>query len=275
VDTLNILSFSVNLNDKSDSNSLHLDTNSSIILATTTSTYDSGLLDYLLPFFEGKTGIEVRVIPVGTGQALELGRRGDADVILAHSPKDEERFIAEGFGIERRCVMYNDFVVLGPEEDIAGIRNLSIIDSFIKIADRESVFISRGDNSGTHRKEIRIWAAAGVQDRGRGYIETGTGMGQTLFTASEKGGYTLSDRATYLSLRDRLELSILVSGEKLLLNPYHIIAINPEKNSGVNYEDAEVLVQWITSDEAKALIGKFTRDSHQLFTPLNNRCLED
>lgn len=246
-----------------------------IILATTTSTYDSGLLDYLLPIFEEKHRIEVKVIPVGTGQAIELGRRGDADVILVHSPEDEERFVAESFGIERHCVMYNDFVIVGPKDDPAGIKNTSVIVALEKVADTDSIFISRGDNSGTHKRELILWKVVGIEEKGSWYIETGTGMGQTLLVASEKGGYTLSDKATYMSMKDRLDLAILVSGARLLLNPYSIIVVNPEKNPGVNHRGAERLVQWITSNEGQALIGNFTKNSEQLFIPLNNKCMED
>ncbi len=247
----------------------------SVVLAITTSTYDSGLLDYILPVFEESRGIEVRVISVGTGQALELGRRGDADVILVHSPEDEERFVSEGFGKERRCVMYNDFVILGPRNDPAGIENISVTEALNRIAQSGSTFISRGDDSGTHKKELTLWQTAGFNDKGSGYIETGTGMGLTLFTTSEKGAYTISDRGTFVSMKNRLDLVVLVADDLQLLNPYGIIAVNPEKNPDVNYRDAEALVQWITSDDAQALIGNFTKNGEQLFTPLHDRCLED
>lgn len=247
----------------------------SIVLATTTSTYDSGLLDYLLPAFEEQTGIEVKVISVGTGQAIELGRRGDADVILVHAPEDEKRFVSEGYGVERHCVMYNDFVILGPEEDQAGIANdASAVDALKKIAEAGSTFISRGDNSGTNKKELSLWERAGIEDKGRGYIETGTGMGQTLLTASEKEAYTISDRATFVSMKDKLDLKILVSGDRLLLNPYGIIAVNPRKNPGVNYEGAETLIRWIGSDEGQKMIKDFTKKDEQLFTPLYNKCMD-
>ncbi len=246
-----------------------------IILATTTSTYDSGLLDYLFPIFEEKYGIEVKVIPVGTGQAIELGRRGDVDVILVHSPKDEERFVSDGFGVERHCVMYNDFVILGPGEDPAGVKGYTAVDALKKIADTDSIFISRGDGSGTHKKELALWEMTGVEDMGSWYVETGTGMGQTLLVASEKGGYTLADRGTHTSMKDRLDLFILISGDRLLLNPYGIIAVNPQKNPRVNHAGAEKLIQWITSNEGQALIGGFTKNGEQLFTPLYNECPGD
>jgi len=246
----------------------------SIILATTTSTYDSGLLDYLLPFFEEDTGIEVKVVPVGTGQALELGRRGDADVLLVHSPPDEKRFVSQGYGVERRCVMYNDFVILGAREDPAGIKGLSAADALRKIAGSGSAFLSRGDGSGTHKKELSLWSMTGIKPTGEWYIETGTGMGQTLLAASERPAYTLSDRATFLSMKERLDLEILVSGDPLLLNPYSIIAVSPRRNPEVNYAGAEALIEWMMSDKGQRLIGSYTRGSEQLFTPLHGRCLE-
>ncbi|MFV2040657.1 MAG: substrate-binding domain-containing protein [Candidatus Hydrothermarchaeales archaeon] len=247
----------------------------SIVLATTTSTYDSGLLDYLLPAFTGQTGIEVRVISVGTGQALELGRRGDADVLLVHSPADEKRFVTDGFGVARHCVMYNDFVILGPSPDPAGISNTTAAEALSFIAKSDSTFISRGDDSGTHKKELLLWTNAGVEDKGVGYIESGTGMGLTLLTAGEKQAYTLSDRATFVSMKDRLDLAILVSGDTLLLNPYAAIAVNPVKNPGVNSRGAEAFVQWITGADAQRLIGEYRKKGERLFTPLQGRCLED
>ncbi len=247
----------------------------SIVLATTTSTYDSGLLDYLLPAFTEQTGIEVRVISVGTGQALELGRRGDADVLLVHSPADEKRFVTDGFGVARHCVMYNDFVILGPSPDPAGISNTTAAEALSFIAKSDSTFISRGDDSGTHKKELLLWTNAGVEDKGVGYIESGTGMGLTLLTAGEKQAYTLSDRATFVSMKDRLDLAILVSGDTLLLNPYAAIAVNPVKNPGVNSRGAEAFVQWITGADAQRLIGEYRKKGERLFTPLQGRCLED
>ena len=244
-------------------------------MATTTSTYDSGLLDYLLPVFEAKYGTEVKVISAGTGQALELGSRGDADVVLVHSPTDEERFVSEGFGVKRHCLMYNDFVLLGPKKDPKGAGNDSIVDALKKISNAGSSFVSRGDGSGTHKKELSLWTWAGIDKKGRWYIETGTGMGQTLITASEKDAYTLSDRGTYISMKDRLNLTILVSGDRLLLNPYSIIAVNPDKNPGVNHEGAQRLIQWMTSEEGQSLIEGFTKNGEKLFTPLYNNCFKD
>jgi tungstate transport system substrate-binding protein len=221
-----------------------------LVLATTTSTYDSGLLDYLLPVFTERSGIVVNVISVGTGQAIELGRRGDADIILVHSPADEEKFISDGYGIERRCVMFNSFMVLGPAEDPASVKDAGVVDALENIAKTESTFVSRGDNSGTHKKELHLWNITHIEGRGNWYIETGTGMGQTLLTASEKKAYTLSDEATYLSMRNKLGLSVLITDDRLLLNPYSLIAVNPEKNPDINSEGAEKLTLWMVQDEA-------------------------
>lgn len=251
------------------------ETQGTLILATTTSTYDSGLLDYLIPVFEERYDVKVKVISVGTGQALELGRRGDADVILVHSPEDEKRFIEQGYGTLRGCVMYNDFVIIGPEKDPAGIKNRTVTEALKAIAAGGAVFISRGDDSGTHKKERALWKIAGVEGMGEGYVETGTGMGQTLLTASEMKAYTLSDRATFVSMKEGLDLSILVSGDETLLNPYGIIAVNPKKNPEVKHLPAAKLVSWVMSEEGQGLIGSFTKNGEQLFTPLNGRCLED
>jgi tungstate transport system substrate-binding protein len=187
-------------------------------------------------------------------------------VILVHSPIEEERFVAEGFGKEKHCVMYNDFVIVGPVEDPASIANIPVITALKTISATGSTFISRGDNSGTHKKELGLWELAMVEAMGDWYIETGTGMGQTLLTASEKKGYTLTDRGTFISMGDRFELTVLISGDRRLLNPYSIILVNPI---------GELLVQWITSDEGQTLIGNFTKNSEQLFMPLHNKCLED
>lgn len=246
-----------------------------ILLATTTSTYDSGLLDHILPVFEEQYNTVVKVIPVGTGQAIELGKRGDADIILVHATPDEKLFVSEGYGIERHCVMYNDFVILGPESDPAEIEGTSATEALKKIANSGSTFVSRGDNSGTHKKELAIWQLGGVEDKGSGYIETGTSMGLTLLTASEKGVYTLSDRATFVAMKNQLALTILSSGDPMLLNPYGIIAVNPQKTPVVNTEGAEKLVRWITGDEAQALIKDFTKNGERLFTPLHDICFEE
>ena len=247
-----------------------------VVMATTTSTYDSGLLDYLLPVFEEKYGIEVMVVPVGTGRALEYGSRGDVDVILVHSPVDEIKFVQEGFGIQRHCGMYNDFLVVGPAEDPAGIKGKTLIRAFRRIINTDSLFISRGDSSEAHKKELLLWVISGAYHsgfEGGWYVETGTEMGTTLLAASEKGGYTLVDRGTYQSMKDSVDLEIMVSGDDHLLNPYGIIAVNPEKSKGVNHEGAQKLISWMMSDEGQNLIEDFTVNGEQLFTPLYGKCL--
>lgn len=231
-----------------------------LLLATTTSTYDSGLLDYLLPDFEARTGIRVRVVAVGTGQALELGRNGDADLLLVHAPDQEEAFVGMGYGVDREPVMYNDFVIVGPEEDPAGIAGMESAPlALARIAATESPFISRGDNSGTHVKERRIWLEAGIVPQGDWYISAGQGMGLTLTMAEELKGYTLSDRGTYLARRaDGLDLEILVEGDPLLRNPYHVIAVNPQRHPRVHYEAARRFIDWLTSLETQERIAAFT-----------------
>ncbi len=207
-----------------------------IILATTTSTQDSGLLDVLLPIFEKETGYFVKTIAVGSGQAMAMGQKGEADVLLVHSPEAEKKFMAEGYGINRRLVMHNDFIIVGPPGDPAKIKTIkSSVESFKKIASAKALFLSRGDNSGTHAKEKAIWKAAGINpEEGKWYQQTGLGMGQTLSVAAEKKGYTLADRGTYLALKKNLGLDILVEGDAILLNIYHVIEVNPAKWSKIN-----------------------------------------
>ena len=245
-----------------------------IHLATTTSIYDSGLLDYMLPVFEEKNNIEVKILPAGTGKSLEYGRRGDVDLILVHSPPDEKEFVADGYGIERHCIMYNDFVIVGPGDDPSKIKGKTAIDALRRIINTDSVFISRGDDSGTHKKEQVLWSAAGGEyNSNPGYIETGTGMGTTLLVASEKSGYALVDRGTYLSMKNSVNLDIMVEGDELLANPYGIIAVNPVKHSDVNSDSAQELIGWIMSDEAQGMIADFTKDGEVLFKPLHGRCI--
>lgn len=244
-----------------------------VVLATTTSTYDSGLLDYMLPAFEEKYGIEAIVIPVGTGRAMEYGRRGDVDVILVHSPLDEINFVEKGFGTKRHCVMYNEFLIVGPPGDPAGIKGKTAINALRRILNLEKTFISRGDDSGTHKKERALWAeAGGYHNKGEWYTETGTGMGKTLLVASEKGGYTLVDRGTYISMKESVSLDIMVEGDELLKNPYSIIAVNPQKSPGVNSAGAQKLIEWVMSDEGQRMIADFTKDGEALFTPLYGEC---
>ena len=242
----------------------------SITLATTTSTQDSGLLDVLIPMFERQTGIEVKVVAVGTGQALEMGRRGDADVLLTHAPAAEEAFMAEGFGTERRSVMANDFVLVGPSADPATVAGeKSIVAAVAKIADNSATFISRGDESGTHMKEKLIWQEAKIEPNGSWYLKSGTGMGQTLRIASEKAAYTLTDRATYLSQKDGLELVILSEGGPILLNPYAVIPINPEKHPHINHDSAAAFADFLVTPESRQSIAEFGLDKfgQPLFFP--------
>jgi tungstate transport system substrate-binding protein len=232
-----------------------------LTLATTTSTQSSGLLDVLVPRFRAVTGIEVKVVAVGTGQALELGRRGDADVLLVHDPDAEQRFMDEGFGTDRREVMHNDFVLIGPPADPAGVKGqTSAAEAFARIARRGSPFVSRGDESGTHQKEKAVWRQAGVEPRGDWYLSAGGGMGQVLRLASEKRSYTLSDRGTFLALRQGLDLPVLVEGDPLLVNPYHVISVNPAKHPHVHRGEAQEFADFLLSPGGKDLIGDFGRD---------------
>ncbi|MGB9803839.1 substrate-binding domain-containing protein [Desulfofundulus sp.] len=249
-----------------------------VILATTTSTQDSGLLDVLIPEFEKKTGYKVKTIAVGTGQALEMGKKGEADVLLVHAPKSEKELVNSGVGINYRLVMHNDFVVVGPENDPAGVKSArSTVEAFKKIAQTHSTFVSRGDESGTHKKEKEIWKEAGITPSGKWYQEAGTGMGNTLNIASEKGGYTLSDRATYLANQKHLKLKILYEGDKTLLNIYHVMQVNPQKFSKVNAEGARAFVDFMVSPETQQLIGKFGVDKYgqPLFFPDAGKKEED
>lgn len=242
-----------------------------ITLASTTSTRDSGLLAAILPRFEAKTGIEVRVVAVGTGRALALAERGDADVLLVHDTASEERFVREGFGLARHFVMYNDFVIVGPAGDPAGIRGLERAhEALSRIARSRSLFLSRGDDSGTHKAEMRLWAGTEVDPRpasGTWYRETGSGMGATLNVAAELGAYTLSDRGTWLSFRNRGELELLVQGDPPLRNPYGVIVVDPERHAHVKAEAAQAFVDWLVSEEGQAAIASFRVEGQPLFFP--------
>jgi tungstate transport system substrate-binding protein len=241
-----------------------------LTLATTTSTQDSGLLDVLVPRFREQSGIEVKVVAVGTGQALELGRRGDADVLLVHDPAAEQRFVAAGFGVGRRQVMYNDFVIVGPSADPAGVKGqASAAEAFRRIAAREAPFVSRGDESGTHVKEKAVWRQAGVEPKGAWYVRAGAGMGQVLRMASEKRAYTLSDRGTFLAQRGGLELAVLSEGDPLLVNQYSVIRVNPEKHPHVRKEAAEKFADFLLAAETQRLIADFGKDRYgqPLFFP--------
>jgi tungstate transport system substrate-binding protein len=233
-----------------------------IILATTTSTQDSGLLDVLLPMFEKETGYFVKTIAVGSGQAMAMGQKGEADVLLVHSPEAEKKFMAEGYGINRRLVMHNDFIIVGPPGDPAKIKTIkSSVESFKKIASAKALFLSRGDNSGTHAKEKAIWKAAGINpEEGKWYQQTGLGMGQTLSVAAEKKGYTLADRGTYLALKKNLGLDILVEGDAILLNIYHVIEVNPAKWSKINVAGGKAFADFMVSKGTQELIKPFGVD---------------
>jgi tungstate transport system substrate-binding protein len=233
--------------------------NPELILATTTSTQDSGLLDVLVPAFEQQSGYKVKVVAVGTGQALKMGEEGNADVLLVHAPSSEKPFMDSGFGADRRLVMHNDFIIVGPAADPAEIKGQAPADAFKTIFEAGASFVSRGDNSGTNTKELSIWKNASLDPKGKPwYIESGQGMGATLTITSEKGAYTLTDRATYLANKANLQLDILVEGDPSLLNVYHVIAVNPEKWPKINAAGAKAFADFITSPETQQnIIGKF------------------
>ncbi len=248
------------------------DTSRSLVLTTTTSTYDSGLLDHIIPPFEEEHNARVRVISVGTGQALAIAARGDADVVFVHAPSLEEKFVADGNGVMRTYVMYNDFVILGPESDPAGISGLEDgPEAFRRIAAAGSTFASRGDESGTHVKEMDLWLEAGVGSPGSEdwYLSLGQGMGGTLTTANELGAYTLTDRGTFLSRKD-LDLLVLAEGDETLFNPYHVMVVNPERYIQVQKELAEAFVEFLVSRETQERIGEFRREEYglSLFNPV-------
>jgi len=230
-----------------------------IIMATTTSTQDSGLLDVLLPIFEKKTGYFVKTIAVGSGQAMAMGQKGEADVLLVHSPEAEKKFMTEGFGVNRKLVMHNDFIIVGPRSDPARIKGAkSSVDAFKRISAANAIFMSRGDNSGTHAKEKSIWKAAGINpERQKWYQQTGLGMGQTLSVAAEKKTYTLADRGTYLALKKTLGLDILYEGDAILLNIYHVIEVNPVRWPKVNAPGAKAFADFMVSSEAQEIIKRF------------------
>jgi tungstate transport system substrate-binding protein len=232
--------------------------NPALILATTSSTQDSGLLDVLIPAFEQKTGYTVQVVAVGTGEALKMGEEGNADVLLVHAPSSEVTFMDNGFGSDRRLVMHNDFVIVGPADDPAGIRGLGPVEALTAIADSGSSFVSRGDDSGTHKKELSLWTSAEIDPTGQGwYVETGQTMGTTLTIASETSAYTLTDRATYLAYQDNISLEILVEGDPSLLNVYHVIVVNPELWPEANNAGAIAFADFITSEEGQEIIANF------------------
>lgn len=230
-----------------------------VYLATTTSVYDSGLLDELIDAFKEESDYIILPIAVGSGEAITMGEKGIVDVILVHSPEAEAKFMAEGYGIDRKDVMYNYFVIIGPQNDPADIKDLSARDAFKAIYEKKSLFITRGDNSGTHKKEMFIWGKAGIIPQGNWYFESGQGMGETLEIANEKQAYTLTDKGTFLALRDHLSLLTLVEGDKVLLNSYGIILVNPEKHKDVNinYKGAKAFADFVTGRKGQEIISKF------------------
>lgn len=245
-----------------------------LVLATTTSTYDSGLLDYLLPYFEGRCGVKVHVLPVGTGQALEIASRGDADVILVHAPSSEREYVDKGVLVNRVPIMYNDFIIVGPLDDPAGIKDMKIAAEAFKMirgagVEGRAVFISRGDNSGTHMREMDIWHSEGINPIGESWhLDVGQGMGETLLVTDEKGGYTLSDRGTWLSMRGTLsQLRVLVEGDPDLINPYSGLLINPRRYPWVNLDAAKKFIGFLISEEGQGLIANFKMGGERLFQP--------
>ncbi len=241
-----------------------------ITVSSTTSTTDSGLFEHLLPLFRAKTGIEVRVVSQGTGQALDTGRRGDADVVFVHAKAQEEKFVADGFGVERKPVMYNDFVLIGPKADPAGIKGKSVAQALQAVKDKSALFISRGDRSGTHSAELALWRAAEVdieKAKGPWYREIGQGMGAALNMASAQGGYVLADRGTWLNFKNRGDLTILVEGDQRLFNQYGVILVNPAKHAHVKKADGQAFIDWLVSPEGQKAIADYKIGGEPVFFP--------
>jgi len=243
----------------------------SIIVQSTTSTQNSGLFDYMLPKFTAKTGIEVRVVAVGTGQALKNARNGDGDVLLVHAKPAEEKFIADGYGVKRSDLMYNDFVIVGPRSDPAGIGGTKDVTAALtKLANAKAPFASRGDDSGTHKKEVSLWKQSGVDPNkasGDWYRETGSGMGATLNTAAGMGAYTMSDRATWLAFKNKADMEILVEGDKRLFNQYGVILVSPKKHPHVKVKQGQAFIDWLLSKEGQEAIASYKLNGKQLFFP--------
>jgi tungstate transport system substrate-binding protein len=240
-----------------------------LVVASTTSTEQSGLFGWILPRFEQSTAIKVRVVAVGTGQALDIGRRGDADVLFVHDRAAEDKFVAEGYGSYRKDVMYNDFIFVGPKNDPAKVRNAgSALNALKAIAASGQSFVSRGDKSGTHAAELRLWKEAGIDPKAlAGYKETGSGMGPTLNMAAATDAYTLADRATWYAFRNRRELDLVLAGDPVLFNPYGVIPVNPARQPHVRREAAERFAQWLTSPAGQQAIAAFRADGQQVFFP--------
>ena len=243
----------------------------SIVVASTTSTQDSGLFGYLLPLFKAKTGIDVRVVALGTGQALDVGRRGDADVVFVHARTEEEKFVAEGFGVKRQPVMYNDFVLVGPRSDPAGVgKSTDIVQALRTVMGKAQPFISRGDRSGTHIAELKLWRDAGIDianEKGAWYKSIGQGMGAALNTASAAEAYVLADRGTWLSFKNKGDLAIVVEGDKRLFNQYGVMLVNPARHPGVKKDLGQQFIDWLVSGEGQRVIAGYQIDGHQLFYP--------
>ena len=241
----------------------------SIVVSSTTSTNDSGLFGHILPMFKAKTGIDVKVVSQGTGQALDTGRRGDADVVFVHAKSQEEKFVAEGAGVKRHPVMYNDFILAGPKGDPAGVKGRDIVAAFKSIKGKSAPFISRGDKSGTHSAELALWKAAGLDvagaDKGAWYKEIGQGMGAALNTASASNAYVLTDRGTWLSFKNRGDLDIIVEGDNRLFNQYGVILVNPEKHKHVKKELGQAFIDWLVSAEGQKAINDYKINGQQLF----------
>ena len=239
-----------------------------IVMASTTSTEQSGLFPYLLPEFKKATGVDVKVVAVGTGQAIDMGRRGDADVLFVHDQVAEEKVVAEGFSVKRFAVMYNDFVLIGPIADPAKVRGNSIVEALKKVSASNAGFISRGDKSGTHAAELRFWKSLGEgASKGAGYKECGCGMGPALNMAASTGAYVLADRGTWLSFKNRADLAVLVEGDKALFNQYGVMVVNPAKFPNVNALDAQKFVDWVISPAGQGVIASYKIDGQQLFFP--------
>lgn len=246
-----------------------------IVVSSTTSTTDSGLFQHILPLFKANTGIDVRVVSQGTGQALDTGRRGDADVVFVHAKSQEEKFITEGFGVERKPVMYNDFVLVGPKSDPAGIKGSSDIVAALKtVQAKQAPFVSRGDKSGTHAAELALWKSTGIeieQAKGPWYREIGQGMGAALNTASALNGYVLTDRATWLNFKNRGELDIVVEGDKRLFNQYGAILVNPAKHPHVKAKDGQAFIDWLVGPDGQKAIADYKINGAVLFFPNANQ----
>lgn len=239
----------------------------SIVVASTTSTEQSGLFSYLLPAFKKTSGIDVKVVALGTGQALDMGRRGDADVLFVHDQAAEEKIVADGFAVKRYPVMYNDFVLIGPAADPARVKGKDIIEALKKVAAGHDNFISRGDKSGTHAAELRYWRSASVENKGAGYKECGCGMGPALNMASSLGGYVLADRGTWLSFKNRADLAVLVEGDNRLFNQYGVMLVNPAKHPQTKAVEGQKFVDWVSSSAGQAVIASYKIGGEQLFSP--------